>query len=203
MVLMGTGMGAAHLGDYAGARARFVSERYALANASFPRRMTVPTRPSASASSAGGRRASARRTMASSSMKKAFWTSHRSNPASKRCLAICSECHTADLSGQLLLNAPFAVVYSANLTPGKGGAGSEFTDADWVRALRHGVDNQGRALVVMPAQLFWNFNDKDLGEIIAYLKSLPPVDKQHPDPQITAMGKIMAGAGSHTRGPRR
>ena len=109
--------------------------------------------------------------------------------------AICSECHTADLSGQLLLNAPFAVVYSANLTPGKGGAGSEFTDADWVRALRHGVDNQGRALVVMPAQLFWNFNDKDLGEIIAYLKSLPPVDKQHPDPQITAMGKIMAGAG--------
>ncbi len=109
--------------------------------------------------------------------------------------AVCEDCHTADLSGQILLDAPFAVVYSANLTPGQGGAGSEFSDADWVRALRHGVDNQGRGLVVMPAQVFWNFNDQDLGDVIAYLKSLPPVDKEHPDPQINALGKIMIGAG--------
>jgi cytochrome c553 len=93
------------------------------------------------------------------------------------------------------LDAPFAKVYTANLTPGIGGAGSQFTDADWVRALRHGVDNQRRALVIMPAQLFWNFNDQDLGDVIAYLKSLPPVDKEHPDPQINTLGKIMIGAG--------
>ena len=109
--------------------------------------------------------------------------------------AICSDCHAADLSGKVLLDAPFATIYTANLTSGKGGAGSEFTDADWVRAIRHGVDNQGRPLVIMPAQLFWNFNDQDLGDVIAYLKSLPPVDKEHPDPQINALGKIMAGAG--------
>jgi hypothetical protein len=47
----------------------------------------------------------------------------------------------------------------------------------------------------MPAQLFWNFNDQDLGEIIAYLKSLPPVDKNLPDPQINVLGRIMFGAG--------
>lgn len=58
-----------------------------------------------------------------------------------------------------MIDAPFAQIYSANLTPGKGGAGSEFSDADFIRALRQGVDNQGRALVVMPAQVFWNFND--------------------------------------------
>jgi mono/diheme cytochrome c family protein len=109
--------------------------------------------------------------------------------------AICADCHADDLSGKKLLDAPFATVYSANLTPGTGGAGSEFKDADWVRALRHGVDNQGRALVLMPAQLFWNFNDQDLGDVIAYVKSLPPVDKQHPDPQINALGKFMIGAG--------
>lgn len=109
--------------------------------------------------------------------------------------AICSDCHIADLSGQDFLDTPFATIHSANLTPGKGGAGSQFTDADWVRALRHGVDNQGRALVIMPAQLFWNFNDKDLGDVIAYVKSLPPVDKEHPDPQINALGNIMIGAG--------
>jgi len=109
--------------------------------------------------------------------------------------AICADCHTDDLSGKVMINAPFATIYSANLTPGTGGAGTEFTDADWVRAIRHGVDNKGRDLVIMPAQVFWNFNDQDLGDIVAYLKSLPPVDKEHPDPQINVLGKIMFGAG--------
>lgn len=47
----------------------------------------------------------------------------------------------------------------------------------------------------MPSQVFWNFNDQDLGDVIAYLKSLPPVDSEHPDPQIKPLGKIMLGAG--------
>ncbi len=109
--------------------------------------------------------------------------------------AICTGCHTADFSGQIMINAPFAQIYSANLTPGKGGAGSEFSDADFIRALRQGVDNQGRALVVMPAQVFWNFNDSDLADIVAYLRTFPPVDKEHPDPQVNVIGKIMFGAG--------
>lgn len=109
--------------------------------------------------------------------------------------AICSGCHTADLSGQTLLEAPFATVDSANLTAGQGGVGSEFTDADWIRAIRDGVDNDGRALVLMPAMAFWHFNDQDLGAVIAYLKSLPPVDHEQPHPQINALGKIMIGAG--------
>jgi len=109
--------------------------------------------------------------------------------------AICTGCHTTDLSGQVMIDAPFATIYSANLTPGKGGAGSEFTDADFVRALRHGVDDQGRALVIMPSQEFWNFSDSDVADIVAYLKTVPPVDKEHPDPQINPIGTIMFGAG--------
>jgi len=109
--------------------------------------------------------------------------------------ATCTGCHTADLSGQVMINAPFAKIYSANLTSGKGGAGSEFTDADFIRALRHGVDDQGRALVLMPAQVFWNFSDSDLADIVAYLKTVPPVDKENPDPQINPVGKIMFGVG--------
>jgi hypothetical protein len=68
--------------------------------------------------------------------------------------AICADCHTEDLSGNLLLQAPIGTIYSANLTSGKGGAGSDFTDADFVRAICHGVDNKRRDLVVMPEQLF-------------------------------------------------
>jgi mono/diheme cytochrome c family protein len=109
--------------------------------------------------------------------------------------AICSDCHDSDLSGKNLINAPFAKIDSANLTPSQSGAGSEFKDADWVRALRHGVDDKGRALVVMPAQEFWYFSDQDLGDIIAYIKTLPPVNKEHKDPQANFLGKIMIGAG--------
>ncbi len=109
--------------------------------------------------------------------------------------AICLDCHGPDLAGKNLIKAPFATIDSANLTPSASGAGSEFTDADWVRALRHGVDDKGRGLVVMPSQVFWNFNDQDLGDIVAYLKTLPPVDKQHNDPQANLLGKIMIGAG--------
>ena len=98
--------------------------------------------------------------------------------------AICADCHTDDLSGKVLLDAPFGTIYSANLTTGKGGAGSEFTNTDWVRAIRHGVDNKGRDLVVMPAQLFWNFNDQDLGDIIAYLKSLRPLTRNTRIPKL-------------------
>jgi mono/diheme cytochrome c family protein len=108
---------------------------------------------------------------------------------------ICTGCHTSNLSGQNMINAPFASIDSANLTPGKGGAGAKFTDADWVRALRHGVDDEGRALMVMPAQEFWNLSDEDLGDIVAYLKTLPPIDKENPDPEIKPLGKIMTGAG--------
>lgn len=108
---------------------------------------------------------------------------------------ICTDCHAPDLSGKLLLDAPFAKVYSANLTPGQGGAGAQFKDADFIRALRHGVDDQGRGLIVMPASVFWNFTDQDLADVVAYLRTLPPVDVTHPDPQVTPLGKIMIGAG--------
>lgn len=68
------------------------------------------------------------------------------------------------------------LVYSANLTSGTGGIASTYTDEDWVRALRHGVGQDGKPFLIMPSSAFWNFSDEDLGEVIAYLKTLPPVD---------------------------
>jgi mono/diheme cytochrome c family protein len=109
--------------------------------------------------------------------------------------AICRDCHTPDLSGKNMINAPFANIDSANITPSPSGAVYTFKDADWVRVLRHGVDDQGRALVIMPAQEFWYFSDQDLGDIIAYVKTVLPVEKSHHDPQTNFLGKIMFGAG--------
>lgn len=94
----------------------------------------------------------------------------------------CQECHGDDLSGELYFDDPLSGRLSAtNLTSGAGGIGAQFDDADWVRAIRHGIDEDQRPLVVMPSNSYYYIGDRDLGAIIAYLKSLPPVDNPLPE----------------------
>jgi mono/diheme cytochrome c family protein len=89
----------------------------------------------------------------------------------------CQGCHGDDWAGKIVSNdVMFARLTSANLTKGKGGIGGEYTDQDWIRALRYGVGRNGKSLLFMPAEAYTHFNDTDLGQIIAYLKTLPPAD---------------------------
>ncbi len=108
----------------------------------------------------------------------------------------CVDCHGPDLSGKVFFSDPtLGSITSANLTPGKSGAGAVFTDADWVRAIRHGVDNKGRGLVAMPSMAFYHLSDADLGSLIAYLKTLPPVDKEKAGAALTPVSGVLVGAG--------
>ena len=97
----------------------------------------------------------------------------------------CKECHGDDLGGKLQFNDPLTGRISArNLTRGKGGIGSEISDEGWVLAIRHGVDEDGTPLIEMPSESFNSLSDADLGAIIAYLKSLPPVDNELPERRL-------------------
>jgi mono/diheme cytochrome c family protein len=108
----------------------------------------------------------------------------------------CAECHGEDLGGQVMLADPMiGTIYSANLTTGQGGAQATFSDDDLVRAIRHGVDPEGHALIIMPSAAFNYLSAEDLGSIIAYLKTLPPVDHVVPEPSLTLVGHVMLGAG--------
>jgi mono/diheme cytochrome c family protein len=94
----------------------------------------------------------------------------------------CQECHGEDLAGKPHFSDPLSGTVSAkNLTAGGGGVGGTFSDTDWVRAIRHGVDQEGHPLVEMPSNSYYYIGDADLAAIIAYLKSLPPVDKELPE----------------------
>lgn len=91
----------------------------------------------------------------------------------------CTRCHGSDLSGTLLTNDPLlGTIPASNLTPGQGGIGSAYADMDWIRAVRHGVSPDGVVLALMPD--YSAMSDHDLGDLIAYLAQLPPVDKQYP-----------------------
>jgi len=91
----------------------------------------------------------------------------------------CTKCHGEDLSGELIANDPFlGTIPASNLTSGTGGIGGSYTDIDWVRAIRYGVKPDSHA------ELFMNdyaaMSDGDLGDLIAYLRQIPPVDTEFP-----------------------
>ena len=78
-------------------------------------------------------------------------------------IRLCADCHAANLAGRVFLDNPvIGRIGTTNLTSGKGGAGGEMTDADWVLAIRHGVRPDGKPLLVMPAGEYYYLNDADL-----------------------------------------
>ena len=107
-------------------------------------------------------------------------------------VALCQECHGQDLSGEDKLEEDtlFGTYSPRNLTPGRGGIGGTFSDIDYVRAIRHGIGKDGKALVIMPAEFFNKISDSDLGAIIAFLKNLPPVDNEVPETSLGPLGRI-------------
>lgn len=108
----------------------------------------------------------------------------------------CVDCHGDNLAGREFLNAPGIVrAVSANLTSGKGGVGATFSTADWVRALRHGVGSNGQPLLIMPSQNFNHLSAADLGAIIAYVKSVPPVDNVPGSSEVQLLGRVLFAAG--------
>lgn len=89
----------------------------------------------------------------------------------------CDGCHAANLGGRVMIDAfPFAKLPAPNLTRGAGGLGATYTDAEWERAIRHGVSRTGTPLFIMPSSQFNPMRDEELGRLIGYLKSVPAVN---------------------------
>ncbi len=110
----------------------------------------------------------------------------------------CKSCHGENLSGEIMIDdSTLGYIPTPNLTPGAGGAGGEFTDADWILSIRHGIDpHEGRALLGMPSGNYFYMTDEDFGELIAYLKSIPPVDNDLGEIRLTFMTKVLLAAGA-------
>ncbi len=111
-------------------------------------------------------------------------------------VAACGECHGEGLGGAVMVEDPaLGTIVAANLTGGEGGVAGRYDDEDWVRAIRHGVDPDGKPLLVMPAQDFSNLSAEDLGAVIAYVKTLPPVDNKPPSTGLGPMAHVLLTMG--------
>lgn len=120
-----------------------------------------------------------------------------------RAETLCESCHGKDLSGgHFFEDKMMGTLDAANLTSGEGGVGREFTsDEDYVRAIRHGIDPQGKPIFMPAVTSTSQLSDQDLGSIIAYLKTIPPVDNVTREKDMKPMAKILMGAGMFPKMP--
>jgi cytochrome c553 len=118
--------------------------------------------------------------------------------------SFCTSCHSPNgelpLVGGSDIPIPIGSFVSANLTP--GGPLKDWSDGEIMRALRTGIDRDGRGLVIMSNNRVRNLSDEDIQAVIAYLRSQPAVENALPDPpdRISMLGIVMLGAGQLPEG---
>lgn len=102
----------------------------------------------------------------------------------------CSNCHATrnpdltitegmEFSGGFHIVDPAFDVYSANITPDKETGIGGWTDEQIIKAIREGVDPEGKVIFPpMPSPTYNNMSDDDVKAIVAYLRTLKPVKHQ-------------------------
>ena len=109
----------------------------------------------------------------------------------------CTKCHGQALSGSLLASdLILGTIPASNLTSGKGGIGASYGDVDWIRAIRHGVGPDAGVLVLTLD--YSTMSDHDLGDLIAYLKQLAPVDREYPEMHVGPVVPLAPALGLYT-----
>ena len=108
---------------------------------------------------------------------------------------LCGDCHGENLAGKLFVDDPaFGRVYSANLTAGENGIGAAYSDKELARVIWYGVRPDGSPTVGMPSEFHQAIHVGDMENLIAYLRSVPPVDSDYPPSSYGPMLRVMHAA---------
>jgi len=111
---------------------------------------------------------------------------------------ICAGCHGGGqlpLTGQNALSEgapPIGTLYVPNLT--MAGEMKDWTDGEIIRAIREGVHQDGRSLLIMPSAVFRNMSDADAHALVAYLRSTT-AGEASPPTRLNLLGALFIGAG--------
>jgi mono/diheme cytochrome c family protein len=102
----------------------------------------------------------------------------------------CASCHTrADgepFAGGLAFHTAFGTVYSPNITPDPNTGIGTWSEAQFERALRHGIGRNGEHLYpVFPYSYFTKISDADVSALFAYLRAIPAVNSVAPANDMT------------------
>lgn len=106
-------------------------------------------------------------------------------------LAGCADCHGPDYSGRTLLERPgYATIHAPNLTAGTGGRGRSLNDAALARSIQSGLDSEHRILWTMPRSGLTALAQSDVWALVAFLRSMPAVNREHPQNRLDFWGYI-------------
>lgn len=110
-------------------------------------------------------------------------------------LGNCAGCHTVDgaeaLTGGLPIDTPFGTVHSTNITPDRATGIGDWSLAAYTRAMRDGVDREGRHLYpAFPYEYFARITDDDLADLYAWNMAQPAVAAQSPANDLTFPANI-------------
>lgn len=109
----------------------------------------------------------------------------------------CVDCHGANGAGREFINDGKGLrLAGPNITPGEGNVVARYTPQDWVRTVRHGVKPDGRPLFIMPSEDYNRLTDADLGALVAYVRSLPPVKGEAAVVELSLPVKLLYGFGA-------
>lgn len=107
----------------------------------------------------------------------------------------CGECHGGDFAGGVMVDAfPIGTLLGPNLTLGEGSVTTDYTATAWDRIVRHGVKQDGTP-AAMPAADFQLMSDQELSDIVAYIRSSPPVAAEVAPVALGPLGKILVATG--------
>ncbi|MEH2539269.1 MULTISPECIES: cytochrome c [unclassified Bradyrhizobium] len=109
--------------------------------------------------------------------------------ASLALLGDCATCHTAPggvpYAGGLAMPTPFGKIYSTNITPDPETGIGRWSEQAFIRALRSGVDREGRHLYpAFPYDHFTRVSDDDAKALYAFFMSIDPVKSSAPPNEL-------------------
>ena len=111
----------------------------------------------------------------------------------------CRVCHGEDLGGAKVVDdGAMGQLYGPNLTRGRGGLPEQWSDEDFVRAIRHGVGRNGRGLFLMPSFEYATLSEEDFGALLAYVKAAKPVDRARVPIALGPVARVLTAVGTIT-----
>jgi mono/diheme cytochrome c family protein len=104
-------------------------------------------------------------------------------------LGDCATCHTATggvpYAGGLAMPTPFGTIYSTNITPDPETGIGGWSEQAFIRALRSGVDREGRHLYpAFPYDHFTRVSNDDAKALYAFFMSIDPVKSSAPPNEL-------------------
>ena len=108
----------------------------------------------------------------------------------------CPDCHGNDLGGKVFIDDPaMGRIAGPNITIGAGSVVNNYSEKDWDRAIRHGINQKGHPLIFMPSSEYAQLSNEDVSDLIAYLQHLPPVNRSVPKSELYYLGRALYTAG--------